>query len=261
MDLSVFSNFWSAIFRCSPSPDGTKWCDYLTALSTFYLAVFTLLLMCGVFIAGIQLYQDRRFRQVQETGRLFDVFDRTSFRKVLNRIDKDYKTPDELEKDRLDRNRQRAYRLYLKIKNFNFKRYPKSALKYRCFAKKMEKEIKDIVRITERLEIYIRRDVASGSLVAEHLVYEVVVMYYVLQDILQERSGREDWNYEGFRDLALRMQDHSKLHPLDAELRNELKYAKFPPLQYRGGDSSSSLGYDRSLLLNLRLWFHSVFHD
>lgn len=55
-----------------------------------------------------------------------------------------------------------------------------------------------------------------------HIGYDVPNTYYILQDIFQDRAIKENLNYEGFRDLALRVQDYARLNPLDADIGSEL---------------------------------------
>jgi hypothetical protein len=227
-----------SILQSCQEPD---WAAKLTAYSTFALAL-------GVGFAGLQLKQDRRFRRVEETGGLFKEFEDSNFRDIFRRIDKDFGHDNKGENDRIERNRKRAFRLYMQIKNL-----PKNHKKYSAANKITETYIRDITRIANRMEIYISRGVADIDLIADHLVYEIVSMYYFAQDILRERSSKEDFDYEGVRNLASRMQDNSKLRHIN--LSDELKYAYFPLLPYRDGDLSKN--YRRSLCLKFRLWWHA----
>jgi hypothetical protein len=103
----------------------------------------------------------------------------------------------------------------------------------------------------ERTEIYIRKGAADVGIIAEHLGYDIILAYYCLRPIIRELTSGEDFNFDGFRDLTLRLQDYAKLHPLDVDIRPNMIFATIPPLRYRGGDVS--LGYHKSLPYRLCL--------
>jgi hypothetical protein len=86
----------------------------------------------------------------------------------------------------------------------------------------METFIDRSAKLADRVEIYIRKGIVEESIIAEHYGYDVLTLYQVLRDVFQHRAATDDYNYEGFRDLASRIQDYARLHPLDADLRDRV---------------------------------------
>ena len=116
--------------------------------------------------------------------------------------------------------------------------------------------IEDHSRLAELIEIYIRKGAADEGIVGDHLAYDILSTYYAVQDVLRERALKEDLAYEGFRDLALRLQDYAKIRPVEADLRGHLVWAKLPPLKYKGGDESH--GYGKTIGRRLGLVWATV---
>jgi len=208
-----------------PLPD---WTSVVTAIGTGVLAL-------GIVIALLQFRQDRLFNRVLQTGGLIKLWSKNKYWIARSRIDKDYDQ---------GINRQRVNRLYAGVKRFKgFKAFRELEVDVYNF-------IEESTRMAERMDIYISRGVADLGLIADHLGYDVLELYYCIQDVLHERALTEDLNYEGFRDLSLRIQHYARLHK-DVDIRDELVWAVFPPLPYRGGDESE--GYRMSRFYRWRL--------
>jgi len=172
---------------------------------------------------------------VLQTGELIKVWGKNKYWTARSRIDKNYDQA---------ANRERVNRLYAAIKRFKGLKY------FREMEIDVSNFIEETARIAERMEIYVKRGVADLGIISNHIGYEVLALYIAVQDVLNERSLSEDLNYEGFRDLALRIQHYARLNP-DADIRDELIWAVIPPLQYRGGDESE--GYKMTRFLRWRL--------
>jgi len=213
------------------------WASVLTAQSTFAMALLTAILAVGVLFAGLQFLLTRRFNRVLETDNLIKELCAIGLWEVLQRLDKF---------DDMDANTKRASRLYAGIQRFKKRKY------FRGLGTTANDFIDNRAQITDRIEIYIRKGVADESIVAEHLAYYIIVMYCFLKEVLQQRAGAHDYNYDSFRDLTRRLQDYGKLYPLDVDLRERVLYEHIPPLHYRGGDSSR--GYSLSNFRRFRLW-------
>jgi hypothetical protein len=131
----------------------------------------------------------------------------------------------------LDSDRERATRVYKAILRKRFKSYRNLDLQVADF-------IEDTASLAERMEVYVRKGVADEGIIAEYIGYGIITTYYHLRDILQARAEADDFEYEGFRDLALRIQDYAKLHNKDAGLSDDIVFAVLPPLRYRSGTVS-----------------------
>jgi hypothetical protein len=212
----------------------------MTAWSTLALAVLTLLLTLGIAFAAAQFFLTRKFNRTLETDHLFKELRKVGLWEGRSKLD----TLDDLEGNRLRANR--LYKVIHRLRRFK---------SFRELDAVTSDFIEDVARLTERIEIYIRKGVADEGIIAEHAGYDVLMTYCCLRDILQKRAAEDDLNYEGFRDLALRIQDYAKLHPRDADLRDDLVWDSLPRIEYKGGDES--LGYYIpwwSLLRKARLW-------
>jgi hypothetical protein len=86
-----------------------------------------------------------------------------------------------------------------------------------------------MAQVTDRIEIYLKGGTADESLISENIGYYIIVSYYTLQDVLQERRSQEDYIYESYRDLAMRIQDYGKLYRRRAQIREILLWAPLPP--------------------------------
>ena len=198
--------------------DWTFVANQVTAWSTFVLAV-------GVVFAALQYFGERKNNRVVETNSLLRDWQATRL---------------QIARTQLDNN---VYRRLLRLQRFKA---------FRDLEVDVYNFIQDTARISERMEILVRRGAADEGIIVEHIGYDILVSYYILRDVLQDRAAEDDLNYEGFRDLARRTQDYAKLHPLDADLRDKLVFANLPPLRYRGGDVS--LRYRESLRRRARLF-------
>jgi hypothetical protein len=223
------------------TPDGPNWAEQITAWSTLAMAVLTLLLVLGVAFAAGQFFLTRKFNRTLETDQLLKEIASSALWATRSRLDKF---------DSVTENRRRAYRLYKKVQRFGrFKRF-------RGLAKRFRTVISEIANLTERVEIYIRKGMADESIVAEHTGYNILSTYCFLADVFEERALLYDYNYDGVRDLALRIQDYAILNPKAADLREELVWHPLPPLKYKGGDVS--LGYSIAwwaVFRKTRLWW------
>src|SRR5579863_8258570 len=214
--------------------NGPDWAELLNGWSTFAVAVFTAALMGGVVVAARQLRQDQLFNRVLQTGGLIKTWGKNRYWEARSRIDKDYDPAV---------NRERANRLATGIERF------KGFKKFRELDCDAYNFIEEMARLAEQMELYVSRGAADLGRITDHIGYEVLSLYYSIQDVLATRASREDLNYEGFRDLALRIQHFARLH--NSDIREALVWACFPPLVYRGDDESE--GYPVSRLLRWRL--------
>lgn len=211
-----------------PSTTGPDWAAQVTAIGTGALAL-------GVIVAVLQLRQDSLFNRVLQTGGLIKTWGKNKYWFARSRIDKYYDQ---------ELNRQRLNEVYARLNRLKrFKAFREAEIEMYNF-------IEETARITEQMEIYISRGAADLGIIADHIGYDVIALYYALQDILAERSLSEDLNYEGFRDLALRIQHYARLHD-SVDIRDEIAWAVLSPLPYRGGDESE--GYRMSRLDRRRL--------
>lgn len=193
----------------------------------------------------MQFVWQRKANQVVESGNLLKEWNAERLWLFRSGLDVDNDP---------DVNRVTASVLYSCIVRFgHFRRFLK-------MEEALNNLLEDTTQSAERMEIYIRKGAANESIIAESAGYSILSTYFFLRDILQHRAGEYDYNYDGFRDLALRVQDYAKMFPLDADLRDELTDADLPPLVYRGGDKS--VGYHKSpwrrILLRLLPLYRTV---
>jgi hypothetical protein len=218
---------------CFPgTPDWTA----ISAIATVVSAFATVVLAFGVIIAWYQLRLQRKGNQVIETGKLLQEWNSDRLWLARSWLDEDADSWD------IDRKRAtRLYKLVAGLKTWRFRRL-------QDFVNDL---IEEHARLAERIEIYIRKGAADESIIGDHIAYDVLMSYTTIQGVLQERATEDDLSYEGFRDLALRLQDYAKIHPFDADLRGRLVWANLPPLEYARGDKSK--GYDKSLWRQIEL--------
>jgi len=207
---------------------GSDWAAWLTAIATVVLAG-------GVIVAVKQLWQDRLFNRVLQTGGLIKAWGKNKYWIARSRIDKHFDQ---------EQNRTRVNRMYAGIKRFKGRR------RFRDMEVEAYNFIEETARLAEQMDIYVSRGAADLGLIADHLGYEIIVLYYALQDVLDERALTEDLNYEGFRDLALRVQHYARLHKC-VDIRDQIQWALLLPLRYKGGDESE--GYRMSRFYRWRL--------
>lgn len=208
-------------------------------LAGWITAISTAILMGGVVFAALQLRQDRLFNRVTFVGEIFKRWNRNRYWNARSWMDKS---------SNLEENRQRVNRVWRRVKRL-------SAFKnYRGTKTDIINYVSEISLLAERIELYIARGIVDIDLVANHIGYDVITIYYYLQDIYAERSLEEDENHEGFRYLALRMQHYARLHFVD--MRDEVIWAVLPPLQYAAGGESEAYSmskFQRGRLKRARL--------
>lgn len=197
-------------------------------------AIATAILTAGIFFAARQLRQDRLFNRVSFVGEIFRRWNRNRYWDARTWMEKS---------SDLEQNRQRVNRVWQRIKRLSaFKRYRETKTDIINY-------VSEISLLAERIELYIARGIIDMDLVANHIGYDVITIYYYLQDVFEERTSLEDENHEGIRDLALRIQHYARLHFVD--IRDEVIWAVLPPLRYAGGDESE--GYPMSRFYRWRL--------
>jgi hypothetical protein len=195
------------------------------AWTSIVTAVSSAVLVLGVFWAARQFFLTQRIARVTETGRLVDDWlNRTPLKHLTDKVDLGPEP------------RQNALQAFRKWKLRQLD---------------VREDLLNLSRMAERTEIYVRKGAADVGIIAEHLGYDIILVYYCLRPIIRELTSHEDFNFDPFRDLTLRLQDYAKCHPLDVDIRQTLIFATIPPLRYRGGDVS--LGYHKSLLYRLCL--------
>ena len=191
------------------------WPAVLSATAEQWTAAGTWALAAGVIFAGLSFFWQRRANRVLEAGNLVREWSAPALRKLRRDIDE---SPDK-EDNRRKANSLLETDVTLSIDGF----------------------IEDTARLTERIEAYIRNGLADERIIAELLVYDVVALYYACQDALKQRANEDNLNYEGWRDLALRLRDLSRIYPKSIDLVSDLKWDfDIPPLEYRTpGDVSA----------------------
>jgi hypothetical protein len=199
---------------------GPDWAQQLIAWSTLALALATIILAFGIGIAAMQFWWQRRANRVVETGRLLERWDDEDLAEFCNDLD---------ELDGVEENRCATIEKYLRSRG---SKEDESTFDF---------PLESMARMAERFEIYIRKGVADESIVIEHIGYNVLAAYYHLHDILQARATAHNLEYEGFRDLALRIQDYARIHPEETGFPPDLDAVIIPIIEYR--DGSESRGY------------------
>lgn len=192
---------------------GPDWTSIVTAVSTAILAI-------GVLFAAFQFFWQRKADRVVETGKLIDMWNSCACADDRDRLDKHLAIED---------NRAMALRVY--IAERHGKNVPID----------IDAILTESARLAERIEIYIRKGAANESIIAETIGYDILQTYFVLHNIMAADAKADNIDYEGFRDLASRMQDYAKLKPLDTGWPDELLALPIPVIQYR--DGTHSLGY------------------
>ena len=182
-----------------------------TAAASVFLAI-------GVFIAAYQIWLTRKFSRVTESNNLLREFETKNLREACFRLQK-FDGVDTY----LDTSRRFANDTYNRVKRLRgFKRY-------KGLWVSLESMIQTMAQVTDRIEIYLSSGTADEGVIAENIGYHIVVSYYALQDILQQRRSLEDYTYESYRDLAMRIQDYGKLYRRRAQLRANLCWAQLRP--------------------------------
>jgi hypothetical protein len=212
-------------------------------IAAIVTAVATSVLAIGVWIAARQLAVTRKFNKIIETDHLVREFDDANLLDAFKRLEK-FDGIDTY----LDTTRERANKVYGRIHD------RRGIKRYRSLWEHLDSTIQKMAGLTDRIEIYIRSGNADESVIAEHVGYYIVVSYYALKDILQQRTIEEDFTYESYRDLARRIQDYGKLHPLEAELRENLCWADLPPLVDATGVQSISYLPRWAIWRKFKIW-------
>lgn len=187
-------------------------------------AIATAVLVGGVLFAAAQFYLTRRNFRVTECGNLVKEWQVSALPVLQAEFD-------------------RGPELRTNAKN--------ALTTIRIARERLELKLLELCRIAERTEIYVRKGVADIGIIAEHLGYDIIALYYYMRPLLRQLTRENDFNLEGFRDLVLRIQDYAKLNPLGLDIREDVVFAKIPPLRYIEGDLSK--GYHKSLLRRLVL--------
>lgn len=186
------------------------------AIATILMAFFTLLLVIGVAIAAIQLFQDRKFnRGVQTTAIIADwnAPGLRSFRRMLDHS------------ANYDDNKNRA--------ELTYHAQQSKDSRWNDF-------IEDTADLAERVWLYQQKGLADREMIFEHLGYDIVSTYYHIQRILQIRTYEDDMLYDSFRSLVLATQEYSRQHPDRLDLREELRNATFPELESKLDNTPAS---------------------
>jgi hypothetical protein len=231
---------------CKFASEMPNWAEQMTAWSSLAMAALTLLLVAGVAFAAAQFFLTRKFNRTLETDQLLKEIDASVLWAARSRLDK-FET--------LAENQRRAYLMYKAVERFGkFKRF-------RILAKRLRRVISEIANLTERVEIYIRKGMADEGIIAEHTGYNILATYCFLSVILEERAKLYDYNYDGFRALATRIQDYAILNPEAADIRKELVWFPLSPLQYKGGERSLEYLTSRwRVLQKARIWLARTKH-
>lgn len=110
--------------------------------------------------------------------------------------------------------------------------------------------IQNLARLADWIEVYIRNKVAEERIVPALLCYDVVAVYFMVEDILGQRTEDEGYDYTGFRNFAFRIQDCSRIWPHEVQLLDELKWAKLLVLKhYDYFVSGSEVSYTTTSML------------
>jgi hypothetical protein len=188
------------------------------SIASVVTAAATAVLAIGLIMTAYQIWLSRKFSRVTESNHLLREFDEKQLRRACFRLQQF----DGIE-TYLETSRHRANKLYARAKRLRrFRRY-------KHLWESLSSIIQTMAQVTDRIESYLRSGTADESLIAENIGYHIIVSYYALQDILQERRLEEDYTYESYRDLAMRMQDYGKLYRRRAQLRKGLCWAGLPP--------------------------------
>lgn len=207
-------------------PCGPDWASIVTAVATAVLAI-------GVIFAAAQFFAERRASRAAETGALLQEWDDERLQRWRYNLDC---------YEDIEVNRTRAWNAYRELDGRELKT--------------VNDLVRDLSRVADRIEVYIRTGAADTRIVAEHIGYDVVSPYYTLQNVLQSRASEGDFNFDGYRDLALRIQDYARLHRLEADLPKQLVFANLPLIRYR---HDISQGYRKAVFVAFRLWLLKVF--
>jgi hypothetical protein len=186
----------------------TAWAAVASAVGTFILAL-------GIVVAMIQLREQRVARRILTTPQLLNGWSDSALRAWRARLDKFAD---------LERNRLRLKRVWGYANGHSQNR------------RKLREELKAFIhrssRVAEEIEVYVRRGAADDGIVAEHIGYGIVMLYYILGDAMQELVDAENRDYEGWRLLAMRCQTYAKLNPGATNLLNEFIWADLPRIRY-----------------------------
>lgn len=182
------------------------WTSIATAIATILMAFFTLLLVVGVAIAAMQLFQDRRFNQGVQTSALISDWNAPALRSFRRMLDHSADYAD---------NKYRAELMYHAQHGQD---------------SRWNDFIEDTADLTERIWLYVQKGLADREMIFEHLGYDIVSTYYHVQRILQIRTHEDDMLYDSFRSLVIATQEYSRQHPSRLDLREVLRDATFPEL-------------------------------
>lgn len=220
--------------------DAIKWTDIITAVSTAVLAF-------GVIFAAAQYYLTRKAARLEATQHLIDKLNTSALPAINNRLERF----DGLS-TYLETSRTRATAVYLRLERVRHRKA------YRNVWNHINSAIQNIADLADRIEIYIRKGNADEGTIAEHAGYCIVSSYYILQDVLRRRTFEDDYSYEGFRDLSCRIQDYSKLYPLEVEMRPQLTWAHFSKHLYSDGVESESYLPKWAVIRRIRLTYATI---
>ena len=180
-------------------------------------AVSSALLVLGVFFGAFQFLWQRKADRVVETGRLIDYWEEEEAEKIRSQLDW---SPS------LEECRRRALELFIQYKTSGEEGFDFDEVIQRSSTR------------AERMEVYIRKGAANEAIIAEIAGYEILATYYILHNILQWFAAMENIDYEGWRDLALRIQHYARIHPQITGFPEELLAAPIPLLHYKDGTHS-----------------------
>ena len=212
-----------------------NWAEVVTAVGTAVLAF-------GVLIAIVQLGLTLRQTRLIETQHLVDLINNSKIVALNKRIEK-FDRYDSY----LDTSRSHALALYVRIQRLG------RFMRFRKLLREVDSALGDAADITDRVEIYIRSGNAEEGMVAEYAGYLILATFYILQDVFRKEALESDYSYEGFYDLACRIQDYAKLKPLGPALRAELVWTTLRPITYADGSQSMDYLSSWSLLRRARL--------
>jgi hypothetical protein len=185
----------------------SEWTDVVLAVSTAAIAVFTLVLAAGVIFAWQQLKQDAKFNKAVQATSLITEWNDPLLEDFRSKRDVSVSYQE---------SREKAKQGYMATKG------DAEGRDYWAY------RVQALARVAERIELFLERKLADEDLLINHLGYDIVSSYYILQDVLKQRTYDEDYLYDSYRALAQRVQSYAKQHDLD--IREELVSAVFPEL-------------------------------
>jgi hypothetical protein len=141
----------------------------------------------SVIFAALQLRFDRRNAAVERTLQIMDEWNAGAIQDILYYLDRPRFNGDP------DANREAIRQLYWRVRSHARARGS------------IDDALGRLSRLTERMELLRSRRLIDGRLLAEHIGYEILEAYYVLQDVLVEEAVR-NYDFSGFYGLACAMQ-------------------------------------------------------